>query len=50
MSECEHMDCHVCHRIVLPIVTESRMFITKYCPYCGTCLYDIAKPDEEERA
>jgi 4-hydroxy-3-methylbut-2-en-1-yl diphosphate synthase IspG/GcpE len=39
----EHLTCHICSQIVSPVVTESRMFITKSCPRCGITLSDVEK-------
>jgi hypothetical protein len=47
MKQCDHETCHYCDRIVLPNVQESRVFITKTCPYCGRVISDVAKDPED---
>jgi rRNA maturation protein Nop10 len=41
---CNHETCPECRRIVVPVVRESRLFITEYCPNCGSVISDVAKP------
>jgi len=40
---CVHERCSSCHHIVVPVARVSRLFITKYCPDCGSVISDVAK-------
>jgi hypothetical protein len=41
---CPHEHCYNCRHIVVPVFRESRLFVAKYCPDCGSVLSDVAKP------
>jgi hypothetical protein len=40
---CEHETCPYCLQIVTPVVQQSRVFTTKWCPKCSNVISDVAR-------